>query len=970
MTHSPSRILLSFLPLALLTAPVFGQKKPAQKTPPRTTPSPKPSTPARPSNKALLEALEAKDTIKALALVLKGANPNAGEEEGTVTALGFAAGLKDLKLVQALLERGARVNPQNTEVTPPLELALIEENEEIVKLLVEKGAKLNLGDGGLFGNRRPLVQAAYLGWLPTVTLMLDKGAEINHRDDDGVTALAGAAGGGHLAIMEFLIHRGASLPSDPLLLENALVGGSLPVLDFLLQNGYTLEASLRGNTPLHLAAAGGKPAMLQRLLERGASLEASNEENQTPLMVAVDGLKVEAIAYLLSKKARVDTLTPAYQSVLELLEEKEDSPEKEKIRKLLVDAGAKPTPPSLWRAAVRDEQELLKQLLDKGENPNTPDALKGVPLYYALTARGFLGESMPLVTALLAKGANPNASAPDGRLLIDVARDESDDSVVQLLRRYGAVQPELELTEAVERGDTAQIEAYLGKGVRPEPDALVHALSRKDQALFLRLLDKGAKLNAPLRIRSSLFGGAGDFVLHFTVMSGDIVATKLLLDRGADPNIRDDKKSGGVALEQLITDDEETADTLVRLLVEKGADVRATTKFNGGILATLVGRVGSKTLSYLLDKGAQADINPHAPNDKAPLFEAVEALKLENVRLLLERGARVEVKDSITEQTPLLILAERKLNVDGLAIAKLLLEHGADVNAKDRQGRTALRLAQEEGQAELVKLLSGAGGKSTVSPEFELSRAIWNNDLATVERLLRGGFPINKPLSGGFISKTPLTEASMYGSLPIVRLLVEKGADVNPSGSSPLYWAAGSGEPELVRYLLSKGAQIEGEEGALDTPLAYAAEEGDLEIMSLLLKAKADPNGRRAQPPGGGPLRKALIKGGEEAVDLLLKAGADPNLGAPMSVGLLLGGQALLERLVKAGASVNQKDQNGTTPLMGAAMLGQTETLTWLLQKKADPNLKDKNGKTALAYALERNKHECAKLLRKAGAKE
>jgi ankyrin repeat protein len=143
------------------------------------------------------------------------------------------------------------------------------------------------------------------------------------------------------------------------------------------------------------------------------------------------------------------------------------------------------------------------------------------------------------------------------------------------------------------------------------------------------------------------------------------------------------------------------------------------------------------------------------------------------VKLLLEKGAEVDSKDSKHGWTPLWWAAGNGHE----AVVRLLLEKGADVDSKDsRDGRTPLSWAARNGREAVMRLL-----------------------------LEKGAEVDSKDSQGG---RTPLSWAARNGHEAVVRLLLEKGADVDSKdsrdGRTPLWWAARNGHEAVVRLLKSK----------------------------------------------------------------------------------------------------------------------------------------------------------------------
>jgi len=158
-------------------------------------------------------------------------------------------------------------------------------------------------------------------------------------------------------------------------------------------------------------------------------------------------------------------------------------------------------------------------------------------------------------------------------------------------------------------------------------------------------------------------------------------------------------------------------------------------------------------------------------------------------------------------------------------------------------------------------------------PRIELLEAVRADDGATVAQLLRRGVSPNTrereygpaPIMAATLhawsalralatsprvelnitnkrNETPLMLAAISGELEIVRLLVEKGAEVNRRGWSALHYAATGGHVPVVRYLIERNAYIDAESPNKTTPLMMAARHQHIAAMHLLVELGADPS--------------------------------------------------------------------------------------------------------------------------------
>jgi ankyrin repeat protein len=206
-----------------------------------------------------------------------------------------------------------------------------------------------------------------------------------------------------------------------------------------------------------------------------------------------------------------------------------------------------------------------------------------------------------------------------------------------------------------------------------------------------------------------------------------------------------------------------------------------------------------------------------------------------------------------------------------------LLEHGADVNAKNRRGSTPLHWAMHD-EAKVRLLLSRGANVNARQAEgrtpLYLAASLGNGG-ATLGLVLESGGNPAIALANG---QTPLMAAAVRGDVQPMRLVLDKGADVNAkngAGETALMFAATNGSVDAVRFLLDRGADARVRSKRNETALGNAGTAGVEATVRLLLEHGAEVNVRNIR--GYSPLMLAASSDAipAAAVKLLLSKGAD-----------------------------------------------------------------------------------------------
>ena len=339
------------------------------------------------------------------------------------------------------------------------------------------------------------------------------------------------------------------------------------------------------------------------------------------------------------------------------------------------------------------------------------------------------------------------------------------------------------------------------------------------------------------------------------------------------------------------------------------------------------------------------------------------------VEALIRAGADVNAVNR--DEKTALIFAASKGSVEAV---KALIRAGADVNAVNKDEKTALMFATSKGYVEAVKALIEAGADVNAVDKYgntALMFATIKGSIEAVKALIEAGADVNAVNKDG---TTALMFATSRGYVEAVKALIEAGADVNAVnkyGNTALMSATRKGSVEAVKALIEAGADVNAVNKDGTTALMSATSEGSVEAVKALIEAGADVNA--VNKDGTTALMSATSEGSVEAVKALIEAGADVNAVNKDGTTALMsatseGSVEAVKALIEAEADVNAVDEYGTTALMFATIKGYVEAVKALIEAEADVNAVDKYGATALMAATSEGYVEAVKALIEAGA--
>ena len=349
----------------------------------------------------------------------------------------------------------------------------------------------------------------------------------------------------------------------------------------------------------------------------------------------------------------------------------------------------------------------------------------------------------------------------------------------------------------------------------------------------------------------------------------------------------------------------------------------------------------SGIVERLIDEGAVLDYYSQGTPKTNALCIALQHRNTTITKLLLDRGASPSLALDADVRFPLhsTILDGPE---DALSLVQILLEHGADVDLVDAQNMTAIALAVQKENSEVVRLLLRKNAKTTLRLPTDYGRT---NILVLATK----------------IRTTPVK------SFEMVQLMLEHGLDVDSlaaGGETPLWWAAKNGNLDVAKLLLDHRAFIDVQENLGETPLMAAIAH---------LKSISEPHLETPEPLYKSLSPIAQVQKHEDVARLLITSGANANLRtvfgwAALHYAAENGSLRIVELLIGHVTNPNVTNNNGWTALHLAVDKHSLEIVELLLRHGVNPDVTINNGWTALHLAIKNHSLEIVELLLRHGA--
>lgn len=811
------------------------------------------------------------------------------------------------------------------------------------------------------------------GWLPALA----------RARPVGTTALLAAASCGDASRVAWLLQCGADVDAtvpayhhmfgdsdaqfgaSGTALAVACAGGHTGAVLALLKGGASINSvDFLSTTPLHLACVAGHQDLALALLERGADVSTGNTFGVSPIDVACERGLVRVVPRMLE----CNGVRPFLESVT-------GAGSGEYGR----DPNRTRTP--LSRACLSGDgaATLVSALLQSGARTNAADFDRATPLMHACAS----GDAA-LASVLLDAGAEVNAHTPDGATPLFVACLFHHEPVALLLLARGALVVEPEYCSL----------------------PLLHRACKAGMLGLTRaLLEQGGW---DVNQQCNECGEWSLFTpLHYACAGGHTEISRELLHRGADLNLL-----AGFGYSALALAVKGGFEALVRLLLEAGADLRGKLGSSDyGHAGRLVGcspfelacYTGATSIAVMLaERGALRD---QQCADRA-LQYAVEGRHMDIAQSLIMRGASLLATDLPLGGTML----HGAVRDGGLAFVQLVLQHGADVNARNEEKDTPLLVAckqmRDSGRQGHHIMFSGL----LYRERKEDADACVERAFALAQLLIARGADV---AARNMYGLSPLELAFEAGHEPLIRLLIQHGATIegpmlyagvgsdrveivrglldgglgadscNRSGQSPLDLACRSGNEAIALLLIERGALVGDRSAGLlfSDAFSCAVRGGLVTVVRTMLGWEAAYSKRytHASPPGL-PVCTVEKAGNEDVAMLVLQRVWLSEHTLPVSPAVLLdlagalyamageGFAAAVQVLLQRGADPSQAGRFCGHPLVEACKMGHEGVVRLLLQHGARVDAFDREKLSPLHHACHGGHEAIALLLLEHGA--
>jgi len=676
-------------------------------------------------------------------------------------------------------------------------------------------------------------------------------------------------------------------------------------------------------------------------------VNAVDENGKTPLHYAVERKDLELAHFFISIGANIDALDNENQSPLGISVNNNDS----EIAELLASKGANILLPikndtTAVALALEKNPDLFKALL----NPSSvalADA-SGKNVLHLASINGNVQGVTDILSILPSSSASINTKDNDSKNALDYALSYPNS------KNHMVIAEQLILSGA---NSENPIYYYFAPAVRSanynirrnEGLAPIHyAVIDNYTGLFSFLIDKKIDVN----IKST----SGATPLHEAVRAGNIDFIRTLIRNGADVNARDAKAN--TPLHTGIPS--HVHREVVSLLLENGADPNLRDEHGDTPLhiAIILNRSVDVIQAIL---GGGSDIYSRNIDGKTPLFIAVQEKRESLIPVLLSYGSEIFAADN-AKMTPFDLAASENDNIVNLLVtAETVLQ-------RDSEGNTMLHSAvKNRGNSELIgrildhRTIVDARNRDG---DTALHIAVRMNQRENGEFLISRGADI---FSLNSSSESPLYLA--FISAGGLREWIINPTTINAKdglGNNMLHYAAQWNLSNVIPVIIRNGISVEEANATGETPLFLAIKTDSPSTIRTLVDNNANLNARDSQ--GNSVLHAAVRWNAANSAALLASFDIDINVhslngNTPLHDAVMLGMDAIVTILINSRANLEVRNIEGNTPLMEAVRLGYISSVEKLARNGADPATRNISGDTPLHIAVSMERFDIVNLL-------
>eukprot|EP00792_Barthelona_sp_PAP020_P005305 TRINITY_DN2594_c0_g1_i1.p1 TRINITY_DN2594_c0_g1~~TRINITY_DN2594_c0_g1_i1.p1 ORF type:complete len:676 (+),score=181.11 TRINITY_DN2594_c0_g1_i1:32-2029(+) len=567
-------------------------------------------------------------------------------------------------------------------------------NTDFIRLYINNGADINCCEAGP-GNATPLHIAVSNSQFYALEILLEAGANPNVQDLEGNTPLLLSCIHGKSDYVKYLLKYHADIHIVNKGGFNALFAacehGYWDIVDLLLNKG--ADPNFRDENGVSCLHAAIKfPETLEVLLKNKADINVrwEGEMTFTPLLYAIEQGILQSTEVLLRFGANPFEKCDDYSSLhLATLAGALDVMQLLLDFEVDVDSTLEDGETPLFIACSNGNREAVVLLAQHGASINVVTKSGYTTLHAAV-----IGGNRPTLRYALASGISPNSRGEEGITPLHEAAEAGNLDFVRMLVRKGAKVDAYDdfnftpLHVAAFNGHLTIVE-YLLKlckniDLNKNPSPISLAVDQGHLDVVSYLLNFRLSVDVPYK---------GHSPLAIAIKNNNVALTELLLENGANPNIRFEEIDMDVLLFAIAHGYEEIA----TLLLNFDANPNPIDKFNHSALHTAAHFGYLSILKKLLS--ADANVNATNVNGKTPLFSAIETGQFDCVKLLLECGCDPNIADNMKD-TPL----HYAVMFNQFETVKILLNFQA-VSMQNSEGLFPVDLAVQQGFEDIVKLL-------------------------------------------------------------------------------------------------------------------------------------------------------------------------------------------------------------------------------------------------------------------------